>query len=158
MPDHNPRQDVPGSTAGSDRFDGSFDRLPPREHDLGIVEWLQCSQQLSSETTGYLCDALLQWSLIGESWPEPVAPCGGADCDHLDELTRLHERWLRRAMAEPVSRRLELARVGRALGVAIRCERDPQGLAESQWREMVHLQPTLAAPPPPYVLPDGRVL
>lgn len=130
--------------------------LPPLEHDLGIVEWLQCSHELSAETTGYLCDALLQWTLFGGGWPEPVAPPGRADGDHLEQLTRLHERWLVRALGAPVSRRLELAHVGRALGVAVRCERDPQGLAESQWREMVHLDPRLDPEPTPDVLHDGR--
>jgi hypothetical protein len=128
------------------------------EQDLAVLAWLQCSPDLSSDTTGYLCDALLQWALLGHQWPDPAEPVGGPDCDHLEALVQLTERWMRRALAEPIGRRLELAGVGRALGTAIACQRDPQLLADSQWRELVHRQPWLAGSPTPYVLPDGRVL
>ena len=159
MSDHHPRPNAPNPNIAASAAPLPGDsppgrRLPPIEHDLGIVEWLQSSHELSAETTGYLCDALLQWTLCGGSWPEPVAPPGRADGDHLEQLTAAHERWLVRALDAPVRRRLELAHVGRALGVAVRCERDPHGLAESQWREMVHLDPRLDSPFE--ILPDKR--
>jgi hypothetical protein len=163
VPDHHQRQKVadpdPAETmrAPSAREAPPAEPPPSLEHDLAVVEWLQCSGALSAETTGYLCDALLQWTLLGGSWPVPAAPPGLADDDHLQELVRLHERWLRRALGAPPSRRLELAYVGRALGVAIRCEQDPRALAESQWRELVHLDPRLGPQPASGVLPDGRV-
>lgn len=149
MRPHAPSRNVAASVASSTGEAPPGAPLPPLEHDLGIVEWLQCSHELSAETTGYLCDALLQWTLFGGGWPEPVVPPGRPDCDHLEQLTAIHERWLVRALDAPVSRRLELAHVGRALGVAIRCERDPQGLAESQWREMVHRDSRLEPEPTP---------
>jgi hypothetical protein len=82
----------------------------------------------------------------------------GAAGDHLDVLAQLHGRWLQRALHEPIGRRLELAAVGRLLGTALRCQSDPQGLADARERERLHLQPALAGPPPPYALADGRVL
>jgi hypothetical protein len=163
VPDHHQRQNAPDPNVRATLPAPSIGESPPGgplpslEHDLGIVEWLQCSHELSAETTGYLCDALLQWTLFGGSWPEPVAPPGGSDGNHLEQLTRLHERWLVRALGAPSRRRLELAHVGRVLGVAVRCERDPQGLAESQWREMVHLEPWVDPEPARGVLPDGRL-
>lgn len=128
------------------------------EQDLAVLAWLQCSSELSSDTTGYLCDALLQWALLGGDWPDPAEPVGGPDCDHLEALVQIAQRWMQRAIAEPIERRLELAHVGRGLGTAIACQRDPQALAESLWRELVHRQPWWAGPPAPCVLPDGRVL
>jgi hypothetical protein len=122
------------------------------------VAWLHSSPEFSGHTTGYLCDALLQWALLDGRWPEPAEPAGGTTGDHLQALAQLHDRWLQRALGEPIGRRVELATVGRLLGTALRCQRDPQGLAEARRRERLHLQPALAGPPAPYVLPDGRVL
>ena len=48
--------------------------------------------------------------------------------------------------------------VGRELSYAIRCQRDPQQLAESIEREMVHRMPWLARPPAPVLFPDGSVV
>ncbi len=145
-------------TAGS--FGAQWPSDPPTtiEQDLSLLAWLQHSAQLSSDTTGYLCDALLQWALLGGDWPYPNEPVAGPDCNHLEALVQLTERWMRRAMTEPIDRRLELAFLGRALGTAIACQRDPVALADSQWRELVHRQPWLAGPPAPYLLSDGRVL
>ncbi len=139
---------------------GQWPSDPPAtiEQDLGVLAWLQHSRQLSSDTTGYLCDALLQWALLGGDWPDPTEPVAGPDCDHLEALTQLTERWMRRATMEPIGPRLELAHIGRGLGTAVACQRDPDALADSQWRELVHRQPWLAGPPAPYLLPDGRVL
>jgi hypothetical protein len=135
------------------------DPPPTLEQDLSVLAWLQCSHELSAEATGYVCDALLQWALLGESWPDPAEPVAGADCNHLEVLVQIAERLLRRAVvAQPLSRRFELATVGRELSNAIRCQRDPQALEDSQWRDMVHRMPWLAGPPTPVLLADGRVL
>jgi hypothetical protein len=135
------------------------DPPPSLEEDLSVLAWLQCSHALSPEATGYICDALLQWAMLGGSWPDPAEPAAGPDCDHLEALVQITERLVRRAVAaQPLSRRFELADVGRELGNAIRCQRDPQALADSQWRDMVHRMPWLAGPPAPVVLDDGRVL
>lgn len=136
------------------------DSQPTLEQDLSVLAWLETRrEQLSSDCTDYLCAALLEWSILGELWPDPAEPIAGPDCDHLEVLVQITERLVRHAVvAQPISRRFELARVGRELGTAIRCQRDPQELAESRWRELVHRQPWLAGPPSPVVLPDGRVL
>lgn len=136
------------------------DCQPTLEQDLSVLSFLETHrEQLSSDCTDYLCAALLEWSLLGELWPDPVAPMAGPGCDHLKVLVQITERLVGHAVvAPPAARRFALARVGRELGTAIRCQRDPQALAESQWRELVHRQPWLAAPPGPVVLPDGRVL
>jgi hypothetical protein len=157
--DHNARSEPVGRRT-SHGSDGPWpaDPLPTLEQDLSVVAWLQCSRQLSPEATGLLCDALLQWALLGGDWPDPAEPVAGPDCDHLEALVQLIDRWRRRAAAEPIGRRLELAHVGRGLATAVACQRDPDALADSQWREMVHLQPWLAGPPAPCVLSDGRVL
>ncbi len=136
------------------------DPQPTLEQDLSVLAWLETRrEQLSSDCTDYLCAALLEWSMLGELWPDPAEPIAGPDCDHLEALVQITERLVRHAVvAQPISRRFELARVGRELGSAIHCQRDPQALSESRWRELVHRQPWLAGPPAPVVLPDGRVL
>lgn len=153
---HHPQQQAGASHAS----DGPWlsDSPPTVEQDLSVVAWLQCSRELSREASGLLCDALLQWALLGGAWPDPAEPAAGPDCDHLEVLVQLVDRWRRRALTEPIGRRLELAHVGRALATAVACQRDPDALAETQWREMVHRQPWLAGPPAPCVLADGRVL
>jgi hypothetical protein len=143
---------------GSDRQEPAAPR-PSLDEDLSVLAWLQCSHQLSAGATGYVCDALLQWAMLGGPWPDPVEPVAGPGCDHLEALVQIAERLVRRAVvAQPLSRRFELARVGRELSNAIRCQRDPQALEDSQWRDVVHRMPWLAGPPPPVLLADGRVL
>ncbi len=135
------------------------DPLPPFEDDLAELAWLQCSDQLSRDCTGYICGALLQWSMGGESWPDPAAPPTGPDRDHLAALERIAARLSGRIQTIPgVAAKFELARVGRELCLAIRCQRDPAGLADSLWREAVNRQPWLAGPPLPVVYDDGSVL
>ncbi|MGI8535213.1 MAG: hypothetical protein ACR2K2_01710 [Mycobacteriales bacterium] len=133
--------------------------LPPLGHDLVELAWLQCSDRLSRDCTGYVCAALLQWSLGGESWPDPAAPAGGPGCDHLEALEQISTRLSARIQAVPgVAPKFQLARVGRELNLAIRCQRDPAGLSDSLWREAVHRQPWLAGLPLPLVYDDGSVL
>ena len=134
-------------------------RPPSLEQDLSTVAWLQTSDQLSVEATGYVCDALLQWALLGEQWPDPAEPMGTGRGDHLALLEGVVERLVRRAqVVQPLAVRFALARVVRELATAVRCHRDPEGLAESQWRDLVHRMPWLTQPPAPVVLADGRVL
>ncbi len=159
------RRRAHGQDAGASGQDGPAERRAVGQdcgqesaRTLLVVRWGQL-QQLSSDCTDYLCAALLEWSMLGELWPDPAEPIAGPDCDHLEALVQITERLVRHAVvAQPISRRFELARVGRELGTAIRCQRDPQALAESRWRELVHRQPWLASPPAPVVLPDGRAL
>ncbi len=142
---------------------------PPARHqentsvlqaDLEALAWLETEhQQLSAECTDYICSALLEWSMLGQRWPDPAQPPAGGDGDHLALLVRITERLTQHALAaQPRSRRYELAAVVRQLTMALACQRDPQAVAESQWREMVHRQPWLAQAPAPVQLPDGRVL
>ena len=144
MPDHQQRQKntdptvPPASNAPPDIA------LPTLEHDLAVVQWLHGSPELPAECTGYLCDALLLWTLLGGVWPEPVPPTLHPSQDHLEALAQLHDRWLQRALAEPIARRLELATIGRLLGAALRCGRDPQALIG---RESLTVQPAPADRP-----------
>jgi hypothetical protein len=158
VPDHDPHQSAPDPPAPPSADALAPELLPSLAHDLAVVAWLHGSRELSGDTTGYLCDALLQWTLLDGTWPEPAEPATGPAGGHLDVLAQLHDRWLQRALLEPIGRRLELATVGRLLGTALRCQRDPHGLADARRRERLHLQPALAGPPAPYVLADGRVL
>ena len=132
---------------------------PSLEQDLGLLAWLQSSPTLSSQSTGYICDALLQWAMLGEPWPDPVEPVAGPACDHLDLLGQVTERLSWRIHdAQPVARKFDLARIARELGHAIRCQRDPEALRGSLERELVHRMPWLAGTPAPVRLADGRVL
>jgi hypothetical protein len=136
------------------------DPPPTLEQDLAVLAWLQASHQLSGEATGYICGALLEWVLLGEPWPrDPAEPVAGPECDHLEALVQITERWVRRSVvAVPISRRFEMAMVGRELSFAIRCQADPLQLAESIEREMMHRMPWLAGPPAPVLFADGTVL
>ncbi len=128
--------------------------------DLEVLAWLETDrQQLSAECTDYICSALLEWAMLGESWPVPTEPAAGRDGDHLTSLVRITKRLTQHVLAaQPRSRRYELAAVVRQLTLAIACQHDPQKVAESQWRETVHRQPCRAQPPTPVQLPDGRML
>jgi hypothetical protein len=62
--------------------------MPTLEHDREVLSWLQCSTQLSSDVTGYLCDTLLDWALRGRGYPQMALPDAGPDCDHLQAAAR----------------------------------------------------------------------
>lgn len=145
----------PGTLSSPDQLSA-----PALQADLEVLAWLETArQQLSEQCRDYLCSALLEWSMLGEKWPDPTAPAVGWDGDHLAALVQITEQLTEHALAaRPRSRRYELAAVVRQLTLAIACQRDPQALAESQWRETVHRQPWRAQPPAPVQLPDGRVL
>lgn len=136
------------------------DPLPSLEQDRSVLAWLHGSDQLSAGAIGYLCDAMLEWALTGSSWPqEELEPTAGPDCDHLQVLVQITERLAQRiVLAESVSAKFDLARVGRLLSHAVACQRDPEALQQSLDREMVHRMPWLAGPPAPVVFPDGRML
>ena len=138
---------------------GPADGPPSLEQDVALLAWLQTSSNLSAQCTGYICDALLQWAMLVEAWPDPEEPLAGSNCDHLDLLGQITERlswWVHDA--QPLARKFELARIARELGNAIRCQRDPEALRGSLMRELVHCRPWLASAPTPVRLADGRVL
>jgi len=113
--------------------------------------------ELSQDATGYLIEALLQWSLFDPSCPDPVPPSPATG--HLEQLKQIAVRWSERTAAcQTVSRILGMGQVGRQINYAIRCECDPQGLADVLWREWVAEMPWLAEMPAPIVYADGSVL
>ena len=59
------RHDLPDPTVPLASDQWPPDPLPPLEHDRQVLAWLQCSPELGHEVTGYICDALLDWSLHG---------------------------------------------------------------------------------------------
>lgn len=135
------------------------DPLPPLERDRAVLAWLHGSDQLTAAATGHLCEALLEWALIGSSWPEESEPTAGPDCDHLQVLVQITERltqWI--ALVQPLSAKFDLARIGRHLSQAVACQRDPDALRQALDRELVNRMPWLAGPPPPVVFADGRTL
>lgn len=135
------------------------DPLPPLEQDRAVLAWLHGSDQLTAAATGHLCEALLDWALIGSSWPQESEPVAGPDCDHLQVLVQITERLTQRiALAQPVSVKFDLARLGRHLSHAVACQRDPDGLQQALDRELVHRMPWLAGPPAPVKYADGRML
>lgn len=138
--------------------------LPGVEQDLAVLAWLQSSDQLSGDTGDYIVGALLRWCELQGSWPDPAPPAGGAGRDHLSVLEQVAQRWAQRtatagtATAGTVPRVLAMAGVGRELSYAIWCQRDPDGLRDSLWRELVHREPWRAQPPAPIVFADGSML
>ena len=132
---------------------------PSLDQDLEWLAWLQSSPNLSAQSSGYICDALLQWAMLGEQWPDPVEPPAGPECDHLDFLCQVTQRLSWRIHdIQPVSRKFQLAGIARELANAIACQRDPELLRGSLDRELVHRMPWLATAPAPVRLADGRVL
>jgi hypothetical protein len=132
---------------------------PSLDQDLEWLAWLQSSPNLSAQSTGYICDALLQWVMLGERWPDPVVPPAGPGCDHLDLLCQLTQRLSWRIHdVQLVSRKFQLAGVARELANAIACQRDPELLRGSLERELVHRMPRLVTAPAPVRLADGCVL
>ena len=136
------------------------DPSPTLEQDRQVLAWLQCSAELGSEVTGYLCDTLLDWSLHGgRPYPEMALPAAGPDCDHLQALTEIIERIPRRIVeAETVAGKLELGRVGRLLRRAARASEDPQAVRESINRDLLMTMPELTFGPARSVRLDGWVL
>lgn len=131
---------------------------PSLEDDLAVLAVLECSRQLSSDTTGYVTEVLLQWALFEPTVSsDPMPPPDGL-C-HLEVLEQIAARWFDRAQtAEGVAGKLAMGRIGRQLALAVQCERDPQALSEALWREDVQRMPWLAEPLAPLHYPDGRVL
>jgi hypothetical protein len=152
--------------AGSGRFRDQADDptappggMPSLAQDRSVLAWLHQSPQLSQTTTGYLCDALVEWALLGLPWPDEAEPAAGAAGEHLIILRDIIERLLMRIdVAAPLSATLDLGRIGGLLQQALWCELDPEGLRQSQSRELLHRMPQLADPPARVVLADGRVL
>jgi hypothetical protein len=107
---------------------GSLEPLPTLESDREVLAWLQCSTQLGAEVTGHLCDALLDWALVGRGYPQMAPPETGPDCDHLLAFQRIIERFPRRiAEAQTVADKLELGLVGRPVGQGVPGVMGPAG-------------------------------
>ncbi len=132
---------------------------PTLVQDLSVLAWLENSRnQLSAACSNYLCGALLEWSLLGQLWPDPLEPAAGPDCDHLQALDQLTDRLVRRiAHASTVEAPFDLARIGRELSNAIRAQRDPQGLVESRERELLTGMPRLTGAPTPVSYTGSRL-
>ena len=132
---------------------------PTLGQDLSVLAWLENSRnQLSADCTNYLCGALLEWSLLGQLWPDPLEPAAGPDCDHIQALDQLTYRLVRRiADASTIEARLDLARIGRELSNAIRAQRDPQGLVESRQRELLTRMPRPTGAPTPVSYTGGQL-
>lgn len=133
------------------------DPIPTVEQDRQVLAWLQCSTELGSEVTGYLCDTLLDWSLhSGRPYPEMALPADGPDRDHLQVLTEIIERIPRRITdAETVAGKLELGRAGRLLRRAAWAAANPQAVRESLDRELLVTMPALDDRLARSVQPDG---
>jgi len=153
-------QDLLDPTVPPASEQGPSEPMPPLEHDRQVLAWLQCSPELGAEVTGYICDALLDWSLNGgRPYPDMVLPDAGLRCDHLQALREVIERIPQRIVDAPtVAEKLELGRAGRLLSRASWAAFDPEAVRGSLDRELLMTMPWLAGPPAPYVLPDGRVL
>ena len=125
--------------------------MPSVEQDRQVLAWLQCSADLGSEVTGYICDALLDWSLHGgRPYPEMALPAAGPNCDHLQALQEIIERIPRRIVdAETIAEKLELGRAGRLLRRATWASVDPQAVRASIDRELLMTMPWLTARPAP---------
>lgn len=136
------------------------DPPPTLEHDRQVLAWLQCSAELSGDVTGYICDALLDWSLNGgRPYPDEVLPDAGPNCDHLRALKEIVERIGQRIIdAATVAEKMELGRAGRLLSRAVWAASDSEAVRDAIGRELVMQMPALASRPAPFVLPDGRVL
>ena len=136
------------------------DPPPTLEHDRQVLAWLQCSPELSGDVTGYICDALLDWSLNGgRPYPDEALPDAGPNCDHLQALKEIVERFPQRIIdADTVAEKMELGRAGRLLSRAVWAALDPEAVRDAIGRGLVMQMPWLASGPAPFVLPDGRVL
>ena len=164
MPDPDPRVTARAPDAGMPHDSdmpcpsgaGSLKPLPTLESDREVLAWLQCSTQLGAEVTGHLCDALLDWALVGRGYPRMAPQETGPDCDHLLAFQRIIERFPRRiAEAQTVADKLELGHVGRLLARAYRASWDPQGVQDAFDRELMMAMPWVAGPPAAYRLADG---
>ena len=87
-------QDLLDPTVPPASEQGPSEPMPPLEHDRQVLAWLQCSPELGAEVTGYICDALLDWSLNGgRPYPDMVLPDAGLRCDHLQALREIGTYW-----------------------------------------------------------------
>ena len=152
--------DLLDTTAPPARDQWPSDPLPALEHDRQVLAWLQCSPELGHQVTGYICDALLDWSQHGgRPYPDMALPDAGPQCDQLQALREITERIPQRVLeAATVAEKLELGRAGRLLSRASWAAFDPQAFRVAVDRELLMTMPWLAGPLAPYVLLDGRVL
>ena len=138
---------------------GPEPQLPSLEDELAVLAFLECSRQLSADTTGYVTEALLQWALFEPSVSPDAMPPPEDGVSHLQVLERITAGWSQRSQtAASVAGKLALGRVGRQLLLAVQCQREPNLLSEALWREDVQRMPWLGAPLPPVRYRDGSVL
>jgi hypothetical protein len=134
--------------------------LPDLERDWEVVSWLACSTQLSSDVTGYLCDALLDGALAGRGYPQMAPPDAGPGSDHLQVLKQIIDRIPQRIAEIPgVASKLELGRAGRLLARAYRAAGDPHGVRDAIDRELAMGTPSPPGPPapaPPHTAPPPQ--
>ena len=124
-----------------------------------MLAFLECSRQLSSDTIGYVTEALLQWALFEPTVSPDPTPPPDSRLRHLEVLEQIAARWSGHTQsAASVAGKLAMGRIGRQLMLAVQCERDPQGLSDGLWREDVQRMPWLATPLAPLRYPDGSVL
>ena len=152
--------DLPGPPAPPAGGHWPSGPMPTVEQDRQVLAWLQCSAELGSEVTGYLCDALLDWSLHGgRGYPDMALPAAGPDCDHLQALREIIERVPQRITeARTVREKLALGRAGRLLRRAAWAALEPQAVRESAERELLMGMPEPPAPVARSVRSDGWLL
>lgn len=139
--------------------DPASDPMPKLESDLEVLSWLACSPRLGGEVTGYLVDALAGWALAGRGYPEMAAPDAGPECDHLQALKVIIDRFPQRIIdADGVALKMDLGRFGRLLSRSYWASWDPQAVRDSIERELTAARPWVAGPPAPSRVPDGGVL
>ena len=132
---------------------------PSMDDELAVLAFLECSRQLSSDTIGYVTEALLQWALFEPTVSPDPTPPPDRRLTHLEVLEQIAARWSGRSQsAASLAGKLAMGRVGRQLTLAVQCESDPQGLSDALWREDLQRMPWLAPPLPPLPYPDGSVL
>ena len=132
---------------------------PSLEDELAVLAFLECSRELSADTTGYLTEALLQWALFEPTVSPDPTPPPEHGLSHLAVLERIAASWSRRSQsAASVTGKLALGRIGRQLVLAVQCQREPDLLSEALWREDLQRMPWLAAPLPPARYRDGSAL
>ena len=139
--------------------DPASDPMPDLEGDLEVLSWLACSPQLGGVVTGYLVDALAGWALVGRGYPEMAVPDAGPECDHLQALKVIIDRFPQRIIdADGVALKMDLGRLGRLLSRSLWVSWDPQAVRDSIERELVAAMPWVAGLPAPSRFADGGVL
>lgn len=123
------------------------DPLPTLQQEQQALAWLHLSPQLGREVTGYLCDALLDWTLHGgQPYPDLTPLPHELSDDHLLALTQIVDRFPRRITDAPsVADKLSLGRAGKLLRRAVQAASDPQAVRDAADRELLAADPALTS-------------